>query len=279
MAENKEVAVKTDNALPAYLQGKDKDKSVKLGNVDSSDIIIPRVKLLQAVSPEVEAYNEAKTGQFWHTLAEQALGNEIDIVPIFMKKEVVLWSPRGDDRGILARSSDCVNWDSGFANLKFDVKIKGVKETITWDTKGSVKESGLMEFGSMIPGDPDSRPAAATTYRFMFLFPQFLDLGPAIIINTRSAIKPARSLISKIELRPADHYAQMYTMKTTDEKGDEGDYKGYAYTANGYASEEVYNKAKELFELYKDEDWKTNDNDEETAAPSAAGGSATSDKF
>lgn len=277
--ENKElIRTNEDPNLPAYLQGA--TKTAKLGNVDSSDIIIPRVKLMQSVSEEVVDYNDAKVGEFWHTLAEQSLGSELKIVPIFMKKEVVLWAPRGDDRGILARSSDCVNWDDGFANMKFEVKMKGIKEPIVYETKANVKESGLLEFGR-INGDPDSRPAAALTYRFMFLFPDFLNLGPAIIINTRSAIRAAKGLISKIELRPQDHYAQQYLMKTTDETGDEGPYKGYKYEAAGYPPEEAYHKAKEIYTMYKDVEWKTNDTDEEAAGSSGAssGGPSTSDKF
>lgn len=277
MTENKEVVTKANDGVPDYLRN---DTKVKFGNTDSSDIIIPRVKLLQSVSPEVDEYETAKNGDFWHTLAEQSLGKELKIVPIILKKEIVLWAPRGDDRGILARSSDCVNWDDGFANLEFKIKIKGVKEEITWNTGDNVEDSGLMKFGSMIPGDPDSRPAAATTYRFMFLFPDFLDLGPAIIINTRSAIKAARGLISKIELRPQAHYAQQYIMSTTDEVGDEGPYKGYKYVAAGFPEEAVYNKAKEIFEMYSKLDWKTNDEDDVAATTGAGGkGPSDSDKF
>ena len=271
--ENKAVATKADADLPAHLQGKTKD--VKFGNVDSSDIIIPRVKLLQSTSPEVEAYDTAKIGQFWHTLAEQPMGDRLRIVPVFMKKEVVVWAPRGDDRGILARSSDCINWDEGYANLEHTVKIKNVKEPYTFNTRDNVEQSKLLQFGQ-IHGDPDSKPFAALTYRFMFLFPDFLELGPAIIINTRSGVKPAKQLISKIELRPVDHYAQQYVMSTTEETSDDGPYKGYSYTADGYASEEVYNMAKELYDTYKDLDWKASEETEDAVPPSDGGkGAAT----
>lgn len=278
--ENKEVVKQdVDPNLPAYLQGQ-QGKSAKLGDVDSSDIIIPRVKLLQSTSPEVQAYDKAKIGEFWHTLAEQSLGSIIKIVPIFLKKEVVVWAPRGDERGILARSSDCVNWDDGFANLDFEVKLKNVKEPFKFNTKANVADSKLLEFGQ-VHGDPNSKPYAALTYRFMFLFPDFLELGPAIIINTRSAIKPARALISKIELRPVDHYAQQFEMATTDETSDDGPYKGYKYTAAGYPPENVFNKAKELHNLYKDIEWKTNDADDDgqSGAGNVGGGKAESDKF
>lgn len=273
MSKN-EVAKTNDAALPAYLQG---GKQAKFGNVDQSDLIIPRVKLLQSVSEEVQTFDDAKVGQFWHTLAEKSLGDKLRIIPISLKKELVLWAPRGDDRGILARSSDCVEWDEGYANMEYTVKLKGIGD-VTYRTKGSVAESGLDKFGSSNPNDANSRPAVSLTYRMMFIFPDFIDLGPAIIINTRSSVRAAKQLISKIELRPVDHFAQVYTMGTTDEKGDEGPYKGYSYTASGYASEEEYTAAKAMYEKFDSLDWKANEEGDE--APVGEGkGPSDSAKF
>lgn len=273
-----ELVKPTDNSLPAHLQ---KGKQASFGNIDQNDLIIPRVKLLQSTSDEVQTFAErgAKIGQFWHTLAEQPLGDKLRIVPLILKKELVLWAPRGDDRGILARSSDLRNWDPGFANLEFEVKIKGQPKPVKYYTKGNVAESGLAEFGSLIPGDNSSRPAASLTYRMMFYFPDFVDLSPAIIINTRSSIKAAKGLISKIELKPVDHYGQMYVMATTDEKGDEGPYKGYSYTSDGYADEPVYEAAKAMYERFKDADWKASEEGDSDAGGTGSAGAATSDKF
>ena len=276
-----ELAKTNDSHLPAHLQG---GKTASFGNIDQSDLIVPRVKLLQATSPEVEAYDNAKTGMFWHTLAEMPLGTAegLPFIPLVLKKEVVLWAPRGDDRGILARSSDCVHWDEGFKNLKFEVKLKGVKEPIVYETKGSVAESGLDRFGSLNPHDPDSRPAASLTYRMLFYFPDYADISPALIINTRSTVKDAKGLISKIEMKPVDHYGQMYRMVTTDENGDEGPYKGLKYVSAGYVEDERhFARAKELYAKFDSLDWKGNDESDE-ATTSGAGktaGATESNKF
>jgi hypothetical protein len=274
--------VTNNSALPAHLQ---QGKKASFGNIDQNDLIIPRVKLLQSTSEEVLSHTErgAKIGVFWHTLAEEPLGDKLNFIPLILKKELVLWAPRGDDRGILARSSDLVNWDDGYANLEFEVKLKDVKEKITYHTRGNVAESGLAEFGSLNPHNPDSRPAASLTYRMMFYFPEFPEMSPAIVINTRSSIRAAKSLISKIELKPVDHYGQLYEMGTTDERGDEGPYKGYKYTSIGYVQEpEVFNAAKAMYEKFSALDWKTNDTEVEEGAASSGGagaGPSTSDKF
>lgn len=265
------VTTAKDNALPAHLQ---QGKQASFGNIDSNDLIIPRVKLLQSTSPEVEAFTErgARTGQFWHTLSEEAMGNSLKIVPLILKKELVLWAPRGDDRGVLARSSDCIHWDDGFANLEFEVKLKGVKEPVKYKTMGTVAESGLDRFGSAIPGDPNSRPAASITYRMMFFFLDHPEASPAIVINTRSSVKAAKGLISKIEMKPVDHYYQVYTMGVTDEVGDEGPYKGYSYTSSGYVEDpDLAAKMKAVYDKFRELDWKANEESDDTEKTGGSG--------
>lgn len=269
-----------DQSLPAHLQG---GKKASFGKIDQSDLIIPRVKLLQSTSEEITTLTErgAKIGVFWHTLAEQSLGDNVRIIPLILQKSLALWAPRGDDRGILARSTDLVNWDGDGANKEFTVKLKGSKEPITYYTKGSVAESRLAEFGSSVPGDDNSRPAASLTYRMMFYFPDHPDLSPAIVINTRSSLRPAKALISKIEMKPVDHYGQVYEMGVTDEKGDEGPYKGYKYTSAGYASELDYDAAKAVFQRFEGLEWKSNDEHDDGNASdgSSKGGASESNKF
>lgn len=264
-------AEKTNSALPAHLQG---GRKAKVGNLDTTDMIIPRVKLLQAISPEVagaEAIPGAKAGEFWHTIMGQSLGSKITAVPILIKKSQVLWSPRNDDRGILARSSDGINWDAGFEDKEFEVKPKGSPTKIKYFTDKNVAASGLAEFGSSIPGDPNSPPALALTYNMMWFFPEFPDISPAVIINTRSSVKKAKLLISNLEMSPVDHYGRLFTIGTTDEMGDEGPYKGFSYTSSGFADEDIFNRCKSLFEMYSAAEWKPSDETEDEPSGGAGG--------
>lgn len=267
-----EVAKVAESQVPAFLG----EKRAKLGNVDNTDMIIPRVKLLQLISPEVESFGTAKPGLFWHTVLEEPMGSELLAVPIVIRKSIVLWAPRNDERGVLARSSDGVMWDRGYENLTFEVKHKGMAQPVRYFTGESVKASGLAEFGSMIPGDPNSPPAASLTYNIMFWFPEYAEMGPAVIINTRSAVRAAKSLISKIELRNVDHYGQVFRIGVTDEQSSEGPYKGYSYTAAGYVTEEQYNITKKLYETFGNAEWRANEEVDEGGGHSGASSGDTS---
>lgn len=268
--------VKTsDSALPDYLKGA--SKSAKIGNVDANDLIIPRIKLIQATSPEVTDFNNAKIGEFWHTTLSEPFGKTVRFIPIMMRKSLVLWAPRDDDRGVLARSTDCINWDEGYDNLEFTVKLKNVNDPVVYHTKRNVAESGLAEFGSGVPGDPKSRPAASLTYVFLIYLPDFPHASPVTVINTRSSVKPGKMLLSKIDIRPVDHYYGVYSMTTVKEDGAEGPYFNYSYQADGYADEATAKITKGLFERFKEAKWAANDeSDEVVAEPSGGGSSAPS---
>lgn len=261
--------IKQDAAhLPDFLKG---GKTSKVGNITTSDLIIPRVKLLQAISPELTTFSGAKAGEFFHTIAGETLGPKLRVVPIIIRKSLVLWAPRNDSRGILARSRDCINWDPGYANMSYTVKPKGSPSDITYETKGNVMESGLAEFGSSIPGDMRSKPAASLTYNIMFHFLDFPDLSPAIVINTRSSIRAAQMLISKIEMRPVDHFAQIFEMSISQETSDDGPYFGYNYTGAGYVDEAQYAMTKATFDKFKEAEWSANDENDESADVSSGG--------
>lgn len=268
----KDIATAEKSALPAHLAA---GRKAKIGNLDSSDLIIPRVKLLQGISPEVTEYNNAKAGEFWHTIGNELLGNELNVVPILVRKSFVLWAPRNDERGILARASDGVNWDPGFENLEFEVKPKNYPHKVKYNTGANVKASGLAEFGSSIPGDPQSAPAASLTYNWMFFFPEHPELSPAIVINTRSGVKAAKSLWSKIELRPVEPFYQQFIMKVTQEQSDDGPYFGYSYVANGYVEDpDMAEQTAAMFNRFADANWAPSDDSEEPTEAAAATGSS-----
>lgn len=260
-------APKSTGALPAHLQTKSREQ---IGNVDITDRILPRVKLIQKTSEEPDTYDAAKPGEFWHTLGEASLGESVRIVPIIIRKSYVLWAPRGDDRGILARSNDAKHWD--LPNTEFEVTIKGAGK-VKYNTGDDVQSSGLTEFGSSIPGESNSRPAASLTYNALFFMPDFPELSPAVIINTRSSVKPMKALLSKIDARPVNHYYQVYNMVKTDEEGEEGPYYGYNYTADGYLEDEqVAAVTKGMFELYSQQSWRASDEDDNDQSEGNSGG-------
>lgn len=248
----------TQQGIPAHLA---QYQRAKIGNIDSSDRIIPRIKLIQAISPELQDFDTAKAGQFWHTIGQQNLGPTIKAIPIVIQKSYVLWAPRNDDRGILARAMDGVNWQP--ANAEFTVKPKGASTPITYNTKRTVSESRLDQFGTSIPGDPNSPPAASLTYNMMWFLLDYPELSPSIIINTRSSVKPMQQLLSRIDSKPVPHFCQIYDIGSVQQKGAEGPYFNFTYTGAGFADEATAAHCSAMYDQFGKGGWIANDEAED----------------
>jgi hypothetical protein len=254
--------------VPDYLRQYQK---AKIGNVDVTDQVIPRIKLIQAISPELQTFNEAKAGTFWHTIGNMSLGDRVMGVPIVIRKSYILWAPRNDDRGILARAMDGIHWD--VPNAEFTVKPKGSPSSVTYHTKGSVAESRLDQFGTSIPGDPQSVPAASLTYNMLWYFPEWPEFSPSVVINARSSVKPMQQLLSKIDSKPVAHYCQLYDIGVIQQKGAEGPFFNYTYTGAGFADQDTASITAHMYNQFADAAWQANDETADTAEDGRGGNS------
>ncbi len=206
------IAVKSEQqvAVPDFMREQVGMGTERLG---SGDAEVPRIKLMQALSPELTEYS-VKQGEFWHSLAEENLGKEVRVSPIFNDKRYLLWRPRKSGGGILARADNGVNWSP--PNGEFAVKLDSGKE-VTWRTANTVAASGLAEWGSSDPADNNSPPAATLMYVFAVTFPDMPEMPPAVITLQRSQIKVARRFIGKLKITQAPSFGQIYKMSSFED--------------------------------------------------------------
>jgi hypothetical protein len=242
-----EVATTGGGNVPDYLKGHTGGSG--LVGLGADDFIIPRIKLLQDVSEEPKQFEAAKAGMFWLNVLDEPLGDELDFIVCSNRKRYLLLPPMGDNRGILARSDDAIHWNP--PNGEWQVKLKGVKNPVTWRTAPTVRESGLAEFGSSNPEDPDSNPAATIFYEFLVYLPKRPDLSPALMSLARSQAKKARDLQGKIEFRQGvPMQAQLFRAKIIQDNTSEGAFYNYQFASNGFAAEDIYLGCKRITERY-----------------------------
>lgn len=191
------VAISTDmSSVPEFMRG---DLGAGRENIRQQDIEVPRLKLIQGISPELQEYDELRAGNFLHTASETIFDEPFLAVPIFMDVRYMLWRPRNDaGGGILARADDGEHWSP--PDTEFTVKLdrKDGGQTVTWTTRKTVRESGLAEWGSLNPDDPKSPPAATLMYNFLLAFPEHPDVMPAVMTFQRSSVRMGRKFNSKL---------------------------------------------------------------------------------
>ena len=222
-------------AVPDWMK---QDAGKGTEGLNSSDIEMPRLKLLQGISEELTIFDGLQSGQFFHNIAERQLGNKLEMIPLYVEKCYVLWRPRPpiDQGGILARADDGIHWVP--ANQTFNVKIDKKGTMATWKTTDTVDKSGLANWGTFDPTDPNSQPAATLCYKMAILLTEFPEMGPMALLLQRAAVKPTKKLLSKFKMSTAAIYGHRIMMESFVENGEAGDFNQYRFQFNGYTQDQ-----------------------------------------
>lgn len=239
-------------SVPAYLQNR---KTATTTTMRQQDLIVPRVKLLQALSPEIEDFApHARPGTFWHNIMGQNVGNEdedykaFDFICFKSRYFYLLFAPRNDPRIILARANDGIHWSP--SSGQFKVKPKGASREVVYTLKPTVEASGLAEFGTAIPGDPESQPAATLIYEYLIYMPDYSDLGPMILSLARSQIKKGKVINSAHQMTGVAMSGLRFRAEIIQEQSAEGPYYNYQFKRAGWATEEEANQAETYAERF-----------------------------
>ena len=197
----------------------------RFGNVGIADMEIPALKLLQGLSPEVKANHQLRAGNFYHSILEEDLGEELKVVVLLVHHSVILRTPknvRGVDSIVLARSADGVNWDK--PNQRFEVQLPHGGKT-EWNTGRNVQSSGLLDWGSSDPQNRNSTPAAQHVYTVILRLLEPQIEGPVIYTGSVTANRKIMQLNSKIDIRASggvEPLRQIYIMTAEERQGGQG---------------------------------------------------------
>lgn len=246
MAES-DIATTSLHAMPDFMK-----EYAGLGteNIGREDMQTPRLKLISSVNKELQSYNELRPGMFFHDASESILSGPIRVVPLYIDKRYILWRPRDDGGGILARADDAVHWSP--PNTSFTVKLdrKDGGHTITWKTADTVAASRLAEWGTMNPDDSQSQPAATEMYNVVFAFPDNPELEPAVFTFQRGSIKAGRAFNTKVKTIRAPIFSQIHVLNSVvDTNNRNQDYYVPELKAQSLiADEEVFNQYRMYWE-------------------------------
>lgn len=234
--------VGTDVSVPDYLQGY-KGRTGTEG-IESTDVTIPRIKIGQDMTEEVQDGTLAR-GALFLNVTKQVLaepGAPMPFTPLWRNKEYILWRPRKDNGGgILARAKlvqtkdgPRYQWDK--PNQSFEVKIEG-KTKVVWKTKNFIDEDGLDQWGSEIPGQKDSGIAATAHHNYLVVLEDGL---VAAFSLSKSQAKKAKDFNALLKLSSAPMWARKFNATTIDEKNDQGTFKNVKFDNAGFVDAETY---------------------------------------
>jgi hypothetical protein len=208
----------TSTEMPDFLKG-----STGTGNenVQAADLVIPRLAIIQSQSPELDEDNAekfipgSKMGQMFNTLTREAM-DYIFLVDCFYRKEYVVFVKRTEGGG-----------------------FRGSYSTQA-EANAAINESDA----------PDKLEVSETALHFCLVVNP--DTGKAItevvVPMTSTKLKVSRNWNSMIRMRGGDRFAGIWKLTTRKEKNDKGTFYNFTVTPGPWVNEEIYAKAKELYE-------------------------------
>lgn len=182
--------------------------------IEQEDLIIPRAKLIQALSPEMqEGLEGIKVGSIINSLTKELL--PVEFIPVFSFKNYIRFNPR---------SKDDPNFDSDF-------------------------EPGAMIWRSADPSDPKvleetkfgpngEKPLATTFLNFFSYFPGVM--MPVIISFSKTSYRTGKQLLSLGRFCGGDMFSKKYRLTSQMETNDIGTYAVLKVTPAGDVAAENF---------------------------------------
>lgn len=221
--EAKEEVALRPGQLPSHVV---KGKGRGFQEVERTDLLLPRIKLLQPLSPEV-IERGMKAGHMINSLTKEDYGEEVTIIPILHFKNRIKWGPREEGGGI-----ECSSDQGKLARPEYGVKNCLECNDQLWDNEAKKEE--------------DRKPKCTLYYSFpcIVVESQF----PVGLSMERTKVKTAKKLLSiaRYSGPNLDLFAKKYRLYSVKEKGPKGQFFNFDVEPLGFTSEAEY-KAAEVF--------------------------------
>ena len=202
--------------MPAYLKKDGPGKGNE--NVQTEDLIIPRLGIIQDLSPQLDADNAdkyipgAKVGQLFNSLTKE-LYDSVLLCNLFFRKESTVFVKRhagGGFRGAYQTEAEAV------AAVEISDKPQDME----------IVETG-QHFCLMLSGPVEQKV-----------------IGEVVVSCTITKLKVSRNWNSLIRLRGGDRYAGTWNLAVIKEKNKAGQpYRNFAVAPGPWVKEEVFKLA------------------------------------
>ena len=225
MAKN-QVAVKEEfeivtNEIPDFMKQGNRGAE----NVGTDDMIIPRIELIQALSPVRKksdpAYIDgAEEGMLYNNVTRTLYGTEVTVVPVYYTKQFLVWKDRKAGGG----------GSNGFRGA--------------FATK-ELADRAIAELAE------EALEVSDTAQHFV-LVRNGDDWQEAVISMAKSKIKVSKRWNSLMRLTNTDSFSRAYKLSATTETNARNEsYFNFNVAALGFVNKELYERAEKLYETIR----------------------------
>ena len=190
--------------------------------VNQEDLIMPRIKLIQAMSPEAQDEG-IKPGTIINGLSKQEVS--MKFIPINVHANWVRFNPR----------------NSKDPNFNPDYE----PGAMIW-ASSDPNDARVVEEGRF--GENGERPLATKFLTFLCLFDG--DTSPVLLSFSNTSLKAGKQLLSMAKFSKRDMFATRYTLTAHKETKDGNQYFVYKVQSAGLVSDKEYKQCEQLWKEF-----------------------------
>lgn len=188
-------------------------------DVTAKDIILPRIDVLQALSPQIKKSNPqyiegAEQGIIFNTLSGELYDGNITFIPVVFKREFIVWQDREAGGGF----------------------------------RGAFPTAEEAEHERQMLENPDGHEVVETHVHFILLVHEDGRTEEAVLSLSKSKRKVSRKLNSLVQMVPGDRFSRVYKLSPIEVDGPKGEYWSFEVASMGYASRELYEAGQRTYE-------------------------------
>jgi len=211
--------------------------------VRSSDLTIPRLEMLQDLSPQLKQtdplYNpDAEVGDIINSVTKKLMGKSVTIVPVYFRKEYIIWKSR--------------KAGGGFEGA-YPTELEAAKALI-----GILDRDGMKANEMMVGKEKIAKYEINDTAQHfcLLILPETTAENPVVeevvISMSKSKMKASRQLNTMVQMAGGDRFSRLYTLATTLENNKNGDeYQNWVVTQRGFVPESLFRRAEATYEAVK----------------------------
>lgn len=206
--------------VPAYIK---QNQTRGSENVAMQDVVIPRIELVQALSPAIDksaaGYIEgAEQGMLFNSVTRELYGEQVQVCPVYFRKQWLVWKDRKKGGGF-GGAFDTPE------EARARIEEEDADEQGDWDIQETAQQIVLVY-------DENSG-----------------DSNEAVVSMSRTKLKISRQWNSLIRINGFDRFSRMYSLFGVDDQNANGDkFKNLGVSALGFSPKPLYDKAETLYE-------------------------------
>lgn len=221
--QSQELAFSTE--VPDYIkQGEARGSE----EVRSSDMVLPRLEIVQALSPIKETNEDAKEGYLFNSVTQEVIGDLAYFVPVYFRMEYLVWKDQDQGGGFFGSFNS--------------------------ESEANARRQELINGGE----DPDYIEIVDTPVQYGLRITPDLSVCEQIVISmAKTKAKVSRKWNAMIQIAGGDRFSRVYKLTTFRDENKKGQkFFNYVVQPAGFTPKAAYEEAERLYNVLKTQEFR-----------------------